>query len=452
MTAEEFYELAANAVKRKKFKQAKGYFIKALVKDPEYIEARRGLRAVSMSEYNGKAFPALMSGLSDLIQVFMCKMKKNHDEGLLAGQKFLSTLPVHTWTLKQMVSFAEAKEYKETQSYFYSLLVEVNPEDADIVLEAADYLSDLGKPEHYEKAVKMMSVLCQAYPDDADLSAERNRIEAKKVMEKFENAENQADVLKDKDAAKNMEAESQQIKTADDLEKAIERALSAEKKDPESARAKDVLADLYFRKGDLLEAIKKMEESIALDGNNQSVQARLGDAKIKLIADQVTAMEERLPTLDGAEKEDLETRTKTKRKELQDFKLNEFGRRLKINPNDLKTRYELGALFFGARAFDKAIQQFQRSVQDARLSFKSSQYLGHCYKHKKLFDMAVKEFLGAVKKPGATASDRLSAQYEAAVCFEADQKPSEALDLFKSILEKDFGFKDVAARVEALQK
>jgi tetratricopeptide (TPR) repeat protein len=406
-----------------------------------------------MTEYSGKAFPALMSGISDLIQVFMCKMKKKHDEGLVAGQKFLSILPVHTWTLKQMIDFAEAKEYHATQSYFYTLLVEANPEDVNIVLEAADFLSDQHSPELYEKAVNMMAVLCQAYPQDTDLSGDRNRIEAKKVVDKLENAETQADVLKDKDAAKNMEAESQQIKTDDDMDKAIERALSAEKKDPESARAKDVLADLYFRKGDLLTAIEKMEESIALDGNNQSTQSRLGDAKIKLIADQLTVMDERLPSMaDGAEKEDLESRIKTKRKELQDFKLSEFGRRLKINPNDLRTRFELGTLFFGARAFDKAIQQFQRSVQDARLSFKSSQYLGHCYKHKKLFDMAVREFLGAVKKPGATASDRLGAQYEAASCYEADGKSSEALDLFKSILEKDFGFKDVAARVEALQE
>jgi tetratricopeptide (TPR) repeat protein len=452
MTGEEFYELAANAVKRKKYKQAKGYFMKALGKDPEYVEARRGLRAVAMKEYGGKAFPAVMSGLSDLIQVFVCKLKKNNDDGLVAGQKFLNACPVHSWTLKQMITFCELQEYPKSQSYFYGVLAELNPEDADLVIEAADFLANSGELELYEKAVGMMAQLCKAFPDDSDLAAERNRIDAIKMLNKVENAKTQADVLKDKDAAKKMEEESQQIKTADDLEKAITRALEREKAEPESARAREVLADLYSRKGDYPLAIQKFEESIELDPNNQNVQARLGDIRIKQVAEQVSSMEKRTDQLSGAEKDDHVARIKGKKKDLQDLKLSEYGRRLKINPNDLKTRFELGSLFFSARAFDKAIQQFQRSVQDARLSFRSSTYLGHCYKHKKLYDMAIKEFVGATKKAGASASDRLSAQYEAAICYEADGKSSEALDLFKAILEKDFGFKDVAARVEALQQ
>ena len=48
MKAEEHYELAANAVRRKKYPQAVGYFFKTLKADPDYAEARKGLRAVSL--------------------------------------------------------------------------------------------------------------------------------------------------------------------------------------------------------------------------------------------------------------------------------------------------------------------------------------------------------------------------------------------------------------------
>jgi tetratricopeptide (TPR) repeat protein len=364
----------------------------------------------------------------------------------------LSKVPNHKWTLSQALAFSEKLELVKAQGHFHTVLAEGNPDDADLVIDAADYLSDQGDPESFEKAVQLMANLTNAFPDDTDLSSERNRIEAKKVVNKLENAEDQTDALKDKDAAKKLEEESQQIKTADDLEKAIARAQERETAEPESARAKEVLADLLFRKGDLLEAIEKYKESIEIDPNNQSVQARLGDTQFKVIQDQIKNMEDRLPNLEGTELEDLKARLTEKKKDLRDTRLNEYSRRLKVNPNDLKTRFELGGLFFQAKAFDKAIQQFQRSVQDARLAFRSSQYLGHCFKNKKLFDMAITEFTNASKRPGANASDRLNVLYEMAICHELAENKAEALAAFKAILEKDFGFKDVASRVEALQK
>ncbi len=445
------YESAANAVRRQKFPQAIKFFLKSLAKDPDYIEARRGLRAVALKEFNGKALPALASCLGDLFTIAIAKTKKRHEDGLSACDRVLSKVPNHKWSLSQGLSFAEELELQKAQEFFHTVLAESQPENADLVIDAADFLSDLGDSEAFEKAVKLMANLTNAFPDDSDLSSERNRIEAKKVVKKLENAEDQTDALKDKDAAKKLEEESQQIKTADDLEKAIGRAQEREQAEPDSARAKEVLADLLFRKGDLLEAIEMFQASIKLDPNNQSIQARLGDTRFKLINEQIKTMEARRAELKGAELEDLDKRVGEKRKELRDTRLNEYARRLKVNPNDLKTRFELGGLYFKAKAFDKAIQQFQRSVQDARLAFRSSEYLGHCFKHKKLYDMAIREFENAAKKSGANASDRLNVLYETAICYQSADNKAKALDVYKHILEKDFGFKDVASKVEALQ-
>ena len=453
MTSEEFYELATNAVRRKKYDQARDYFIKSLEKDPENIESRKGLNVLALSQFDGKGTKALLSGWPILAKLFLAKMKKKYDEGLILGEEFLCKNPKHKWTLQQMLEFSEAKEYKKSLCFFHVIIAEACPEDADVVVDAADFLSLEGSLENFDKAVAMMTQLCNLYPDDADLSTDRNRIEARRVTRNLENAKNQSDVLKNKDVAKTLEAESQGIKTADDLEAAIVRAQTRDIQE-NSARSKEVLADLVFRKGDVLKAIELLEASIALDPNNQNVFSRLGDAKIKFLADQLTHMEDREKTggLVGVELQDLKLRIKEKRKEMQETRFNEFNRRLKVNPNDMKTRYELGVLSFKAKEYDQAIQQFQKSVQDARLSFKSSNYLGHCYKNKGLFDMAVREFDSASKKSGANASERMGVLYEAADCYEKAGKLTEALDLYKSILEKDFGFKDVVSKVESLQK
>jgi tetratricopeptide (TPR) repeat protein len=426
--------------------------LKALNKDPAHTEARKGLRAVSLKEYNGKAFAATLSGLGPLFKVFVSKLKKDNKEGIKSCSEFLSLNPNHVWTLKCLLGFSEASEQKAIQVHTHLVLAEVASSDAGVVVKAADFLSDQNDVELYEKAVALMAKLCSENADDTDLAGERNRIEAKKVVSKLENAESQADVLKDKDAAQKLEEESQQIHTEDDLSRAIERAKAREAEDEKNARSKEILADLLFRKGDMLDAIAKYDEAIALDPNNNSVLARRGDAEIKHLSVQVKNMESRLSTLEGPELDDLKKRITVARKKLREGKFNEYSRRLKVNPNDLPTRFDMGVLFFSAKDFDQAIQQFQRSVQDARLSFKSNQYLGHCFKHKKLFDMAIKEFINASKRSTATSNDRLSVMYEVANCYEMSERKEEALDVFKKILEKDFGFKDVSTRVEVLSK
>lgn len=450
MNSEELYELATNAVRRNQFKQAKGYFVKAIGKDPDNTKVWQGLRTVSQKEYDGKAMGAVMGGFSTLIQIFLNKVKKNHDDGIVACAQFLCLNPNHTWTLKQLLAMGENGEFMNLQAFAHQCLAEGNPENADLVIDAADFLSDQGDLELYEKAVAIMATICEAFPDDTDLSGERNRIEAKKVVNKLSNAENKTDVLKDKDAAKKLEEESQQIRTADDLAKAIERAIAREKADPENPREKEVLADLLMRRGDFDASITKYDEAIAIDPNNQNAQNRRGEASIKKVENQISVMEKKAKGMEGEDAETIKGRIKAHKKKLRETKLSEFTRRLKINPNDLTTRFELGTLYFNGKGFDKAITEFQRSVQDARLAFRSNVYLGHCFKQKKLYDMAIKEFTNASKRSGGSKTDKLNVQYEIALCYENDERKAEALDVYKSILEKDFGFRDVAARVEAL--
>lgn len=451
MKAEEHFELAANAVRRKKYPQAIGYFFKTLKADPDYAEARKGLRAVALAQFDGKALPATLKGLGSLIAITMAKMKKNWDDGLVAGEKFLCLNPNHLPTIKTMIAFAEEQEYNKTLAHLYQVSVEIDPEDPDTVFEAADFLSDQGDPELYEKSIQMMDKVCELYPDDTDLSADRNKIQAKKVIDKFDKAESQADVLKNKDQAKELEEESQEIRTDDDLEKAVDRAQERVDSNPEDGRAREVLADLLYRKGKVVEAIEHFKAAVEIDPNNQNAITRLGDAKIDLLKRNAAKIEARAKKVSGDERKELLVRLKATKKKLLDAKLAEYGRRLKVNPNDLRTRFELGVLYFNAKAADKAIEQFQRSVVDAKLAFPSSKYLAQSFKRKKLYDLSIKEFENAGKKPGVSQADKLGVIYETAGCYEEMENWSEALAIYKSILEKDFAFKDVSAKVDEIQ-
>ena len=88
---------------------------------------------------------------------------------------------------------------------------------------------------------------------------------------------------------------------------------------------------------------------------------------------------------------------------------------------------------------------------DAKLAFSSSTHLGQCFKAKKIYDLAIKEFENAGKKPGVSAGDRLNVLYETANCYEEMEKWPDALAIYKKILEKDFAFRDVSTKVDEIQ-
>ncbi len=453
MTSDETYELAANAVRRKQYKKAINYFSKILKKDPEYINARRGLRAVQVTVAEESKIPAALKAPHLFVKVKMLMAKKKYDETIVACEEFLNIDPANIATLRTLLKCSTELEYHQTAMFTHESLAELNPSDANIVIEAADYLSDLGTKEGYDKANKLMTNLVSLDPEDTDLAGHQGRIAAKKSINTIETAQSTTDVLANQDEAKELEQETQEIRSDDDLDSAIERAVKRDEEDPDNARHKETIGNLLFRKADYQKAAEYFKNAVELDSNNQNAHARLSDTKMKILELQISKMNKRKAKMkDADEKKQQSQRIKAARKKLIDLKHLECKRRLKVNPNDLVARFDMGELYFSVKKIDQAIQQFQRSSQDANLSFKSCEYLGHCFKTKKLFDMAIKEFNNAYDKPGVKINDQLNVLNEIGDCYVETNKFTEALDIFKKILEKDFGFKDISEKVQQLQE
>lgn len=450
MNNEELYQLAANAVRRKKYSDATEYFLKILSTDPEHIDARKGLRLVQNKEFKGKKFAARLSGLGLSMKIKMAMKKKDYDKGILACESYLCKDPTDVNTHYMLAQLAKEAGYVKTATFAYETMVSLDPDDADRVIEAADYLSDLGISEAYDKANQMMSSLLSHYPDDTDLRSDQSRIAAKKVTRKFESAESSADLFADQISASELEAEGQQLQTDADVAKAIQRAERRVEENEDNPRHREVLADLYFRSGQYLKAKECYEKAIELDPNNQLSQNRYSDVKIMMLHKQVEAIRKKAISATGAMLDELKRKLKMGEKKLVNLRMQEYSKRIKVNPNDLKTRFSLGELFYSVGEIDRAIQQFQRSSSDSTLAFKSAQYLGLCFKSKRLYDMAIKEFMEAAQKPTASLTDRLGVQNEAGDCFLELKQVDKALEIYKKILEKDYAFKDVAKKVEQL--
>jgi tetratricopeptide (TPR) repeat protein len=118
------------------------------------------------------------------------------------------------------------------------------------------------------------------------------------------------------------------------------------------------------------------------------------------------------------------------------------------NPTDLQLRFELGEQLVRAKQYTEAIQELQRAKQNPNARLKAMNLLGQCYTEKGMLDLAVKQFQECASEIIAMDATKKEVLYSLGLVFEKMGKKDDALKCMKDIYEVDYGYRDVAQRVE----
>jgi tetratricopeptide (TPR) repeat protein len=127
----------------------------------------------------------------------------------------------------------------------------------------------------------------------------------------------------------------------------------------------------------------------------------------------------------------------------------EAKRRVDVNPTDPISRYELGQAFFNAGDYGSAIPHLQQAKRNPHIQSKVLLLLGRTFKEKGMYDMAAKQLTDALADMHAMDNTKKEVLYEKGLIHEQMGDKGGALDCFKQIYEVDYGYRDVAQRVEA---
>lgn len=98
--------------------------------------------------------------------------------------------------------------------------------------------------------------------------------------------------------------------------------------------------------------------------------------------------------------------------------------------------------------FTEAIPELQRARQNPNVRLRAMNLLGQCYVGKKMLDIAVKQFTDAASEILSMDATKKEILYKLGVIYEEMGQKEKALDCFKQIYEVDYGYQDVARRVE----
>jgi tetratricopeptide (TPR) repeat protein len=118
------------------------------------------------------------------------------------------------------------------------------------------------------------------------------------------------------------------------------------------------------------------------------------------------------------------------------------------NPTDLQFRYELGEILVSLGRFQEAIPELQKARMNPNARIRSMCLLGQCFTARAMYDLAAKTLSDAASELTLMDAVKKDVVYNLGLVYEKMGDKEKSVACMKQIYEIDYGYRDVAARVE----
>lgn len=313
--------------------------------------------------------------------------------------------------------------------------------------ELGDYLMRI---EEYDEASKVYEEITRKTPSDLDARDKAKEAAARRSMKRggIESA-SFSDMVKQRQAAGAGENVVTEIETVEDLARIVYEAHEAGNPDRETARK---LADIYFNREEYDSALEYYRYLSALaNDTDPGLLRKISDTEVRKINLLITRKEKALEALapDDEAAAALRPELEELRRNRAEQMLGEARKRVERNPTDLQYRFELGEQLMLAAHYKEAIPELQKARSNPNTRTKALNMLGKCYTERNMLDLAAKTLTDAASEIPGMDGTKKDILYNLGLVYERMGNAEKSLDSMKQIYEVDYGYLDVAARVEA---
>ena len=430
--------------------------LQAVLKDfPAFLDGRKRLRKVEIISSKGKK--SFLSGLSTASMKGTSMIKKDPKAAMELAEKSLETDPFNPQINHLLKEAAKAAGFPEIAAFALETIIEGAPTDTKTMHELGIQYLSMNEPD---KAVEVYSKIAEINP--ADLAAVKNSKDAAATASMksggWDTAQSYRDLIKNKDEAVSLEQKGRVVKSVEMIDQQIGELTpeweGAQENIDLSRRIARLWEDRFEQEGD--------EESFngtfyyyhhingILNASDPSIVRKLSDLKLKQLDLQIKPLETFFA--DGGDNHEdaaqYHEQLATLKKEKAELLIDDAKRRVERNPTDLQLRYELGEQLFLAGQYRAAVQELQKARQNPNARLKAMNFLGQCYTEMNMLDLAIKQFQDSASEIMAMDSTKKEILYKLGLIYERLGKKEEYLKCMKDIYEVDYGYKDVALRVE----
>ena len=447
-----FWLKAVSAIELRNFGYAISLLQEILKQEPEFLTGRQLLRRTEVTKTKSakKSFFNISTASIGVMKA-QREIKKDPKRAVEMLEEVLEAEPYNRQANLLLKEAALEAGWSEIAVFALRTLLEADPRDAKVLNELGRLYHDLGD---HENEVEIYSQLTAINPLDAQSLRLGKDASARASMKRggWTQAESYRDLIKDKDEAISLEQQSRMRLTGEALDQQIAEIYARHQAEPENLDFARRLGSLSEQKDDFESAIRWYQYAAELGKNaDTGLLQKISDLKIKGLEREIALHEEFLATHTArdetyAEKAEQLRAAKVSRAEIL---IADAQERVKRNPTDLQLRFELGENLFNARRFRESVPELQRARQNPHARLKAMNVLGCCYGELGMLDLAMKQLEEASREIGSMDEMKKEIVYNLGLVYERMGDVEKALACMKQIYEVDYGYRDVAQRVES---
>ncbi len=312
--------------------------------------------------------------------------------------------------------------------------------------------------EHYmahdqpEKAGEIYRAILKADPKDmTSLKGEKDAAARSSILRQgWGNDGDFNKVKKNSDEANLIEMLSKQGRTHEQTEQLLAHFINEYNKDQTNLQAVKAMAQLYDELEQTENALAFYEYAVSLNPGDVALVRRTELIRDKFQDAQIQQMEVDIESNPGApDLEEKRAQLAEIRRQRASAVISEAKARVDRNPTDKALRYDLGQAFFNASMFTEAIPELQQAKGNPNIRTKAMLLLGRCFERKNMNDLAENALSEASKELAIMDNTKKEILYELALVNDKMGRRDQYLEALKEIYNNDYGYRDVAQRVES---
>jgi tetratricopeptide (TPR) repeat protein len=447
----------ANWLKAMSAMQLKNYgyaiqLIQTVLKShPEFLAARQLVRKAAIARSAGKKTLLSTASFSAIKLQGLVKKETEALAAIESIEKCLETEPTNPQLNHLLKEAALTVKMPETATFALETILEGAPKDTKVMHELAKLHMEHGTPG---KAAEIYHRILALSPNDlAAVKGAKDAAAADSMISGGWNKEETTyrDLIKDKDLAVALEQQSRVVRSDEMIDNLLVELHAKAEADPGGVDTARRIAELYEQKEDWENAANWFEYAASLTNNSDMALVRkASDLQIRQFDIAIESREQFIAANpeapESAEYSAELVSLKSRRAELA---LQAARSRIEQNPTDLQLRFELGELLVASENWQEAIPELQKARQNPNVRIRAMCLLGQCFTARNMLDLAAKTLSDAVSELAVMDAVKKDVIYNLGLVYEKMGNVEKSVECMKQIYEVDYGYRDVATRVES---
>jgi len=443
------FERASQALRGQNYDYAIDLLCTCCKLDPANLTYRQALRRTEKLKFKNNLRGSMLASLTTYrakIRLAAAKRSGDFARVLEHGEAVLRKNPWDSAIQLEMALAAEQLGLGTMAVFILEQARQKNPRDKRVNRPLAELYERQGL---FAQAIAMWDLVAKADPRDAEAARKGKDLAATHTIMQghYEEAAlgaGSASVPADD------EGEAPERTPASPVAKQAAPWRSKISADPTNPNPYLQLFNLYRNASETDEARKVLEEGLAAVGQNFELGCALAELDIEPYRQNLRLTEERLEK--NPQDEGLRKLRNRLNKEINSREMELYRQKADRYPNDTAARLEFGVRLLRAGLSDEAIQELQQVRKDPRHKCQALVQLGHCFRAKKNWPLAKRNYEEALQTLHAGEEDqRKEILFQLAQGAAESQDWPTAVQLGNELANLDFGYRGIGKLLDSWQ-